>query len=62
MYIGAAEMVTEGHVQVELYHDSIPPLKETHDLCYILSLAEINCPLKSGKLQLNFHNYFKMKL
>ncbi|XP_065915188.1 uncharacterized protein [Dysidea avara] len=50
-----SEMVTEGHVQVELYHDSIPPLKETHDLCYILSLAEINCPLKSGPASYRFN-------
>jgi len=51
IYNGAAEMVTEGRIQVELHHDSIPPLEETYDLCYILSLAAISCPLMSGELR-----------
>ena len=50
-----AEKVTSGYLYTEVNFNNLPPIKETYDLCYILSSAtEIECPLQASKLkQLN---------
>ena len=46
-----AEKVTGGYLYTELNYNNLPPIKETYDMCYILSSAtEIECPLRAGKL------------
>ena len=46
-----AEKVTSGYLYTEVNFNNLPPIRETYDLCYILSSAtEIECPLQAGKL------------
>ena len=47
-----AEKVTSGYVYTEINFNNLPPIKETYDLCYILSSAtEIECPIQASKLK-----------
>ena len=53
MYVHTtAEKVTSGYLYTEINFNNLPPIKETYDLCYILSSAtEIECPLQASKLK-----------
>ena len=53
MYVHTtAEKVTSGYLYTEINFNNLPPVKETYDLCYILSsVTEIECPLQPSKLK-----------
>ena len=47
-----AEKVVSGYLYTEVNFNNLPPIRETYDLCYILSSAtEIECPLQARMLQ-----------
>ena len=47
-----AKKVVSGYLYTKVNFNNLPPIRETYDLCYILSSAtEIECPLQARMLQ-----------
>ncbi|XP_065914294.1 putative phosphatidylglycerol/phosphatidylinositol transfer protein DDB_G0278295 [Dysidea avara] len=47
------EKVNSGRIYGEARFNNFPPLRETYDLCYILSYIGVLCPLVVGDVQYN---------
>ncbi|XP_065914296.1 putative phosphatidylglycerol/phosphatidylinositol transfer protein DDB_G0278295 isoform X2 [Dysidea avara] len=52
------EKINSGRVYGEAQFNNLPPLRETYDLCYVLSYIGVLCPLAAGEAQYSVSKEF----